>query len=132
MSNDNATKSYGDARDESSLTARPLRVQHQGKPTELLRLSAWDTVDNATVDLNRESVKALVEQATKWLEDTEVKLPTTPGSIVRADTPGVGNPPHAILHDDGYWYGASGKWALDPSVWVYGWVLIHDAARKGA
>lgn len=117
------SQTYTDPRDGSTLRVNSLTPNRSLKEP-LLRFLAYE---DPTVDLNRESVKALVEQATEWLEDTEVKLPTTPGSIVRADPPGDGNPPHVILHDDGNWYGASGKSALDPSVWVYGWVLIHDA-----
>ena len=115
------SKTYNDPVDNSRMTVREIKPGHR------LRFSAYEHGSATDVDLNRESVKALVDQATQWLADTEVKLPTTPGSIVRADTPDAANPPHVILHDDGYWYGASGKWALDPSVWVYGWVLIHDA-----
>lgn len=91
----------------------------------LLRFRADETTDRVEVDLNRESVKALVEQATQWLEDTEPPapvLPSTPGSVVHADNP---TPAWAFLLPDGKWYSKFGP--VDPSGWADGWVVEHDA-----
>lgn len=70
------SKTYNDPVDNSRMTVREM------KPGPRLRFSAYEHGSATDVDLDRESVKALVEQATKWLEDTEVKLPTTLGSII--------------------------------------------------
>lgn len=115
---------YTDPRDGSTLEVYSLDPSRALKEP-LLRFLATEGGEAAAVDLIRGSVKALVEQATKWLEDTEPPpptLPSTTGSVVRADNP---TPAWALLLPDGKWYSKFGP--VDPSGWPDGWVVEHDA-----
>lgn len=121
------SQTYIDPRDKSTLRVESMTSSVLKEP--LLRFVGHESPDYTTVDLDRESVKALVKQATKWLEDTEVKLPTIPGSHVVAKTD-FGTSTHLFLDAYQMWQSPSGaKWS-PPEVSARWVETIHDAGQN--
>lgn len=117
---------YTDPRDGSTLRVSSLPTQSSSEGPLLRFLGMEDSI-GATIDLNRESVQGLVKQAQEWLLENEVKLPTTPGSVVEAQ----GSRARAFLQGDNTWRGVSGL-LIDPALWRGGWVLISDADQDAS